>query len=234
MNFIVNIIEPNRLIVTWQPHKSITCNRIRRSVGIIEKCDGEYLFRYSYDSIDFKHARDEGMELFRPFSSPEKIYDKNVIEFFSARLPPRNRNDFNRYLESIRIKSGVKISNFALLGYSEGRLPSDGYAFLHPFDDATPNFEVLLEVSGHRFYENRSFLNIGDDLDLKPDKDNIYDSNALAFFKNNTIVGYVNRFLTSAVYKWLYLYNIKINVEKVSKFSEINRIYAFIKVSNKP
>ena len=82
---------------------------------------------------------------------------QNVLPSFMKRLPPRSRGDFGRFLDALRIKSEAKdeISNFALLGYSGAKLPDDDFTVIHPFENASVPFELMLPVQGYRHYKEQ-------------------------------------------------------------------------------
>ena len=110
------------------------------------------------------------------------------------RIPPRKRNDFTSFLKSIRIDPNLTLSNLALLAYSEGKLPSDGFSFVHTFEDATPAFEIFSEVAGYRHYASDVHeIYVGFKIQFVPEPENEYDENAIKIIAGGIKIGYVNR-----------------------------------------
>jgi hypothetical protein len=160
--------------------------------------------RYLTQSEDFKKAVEIGFVGYPAFPKFEKIYKEGVIETFLLRLPPRERPDFDRYLESLRISPSVKISDFALLGYSGARLPSDWFSIVHPFDEVEGPCELLTEVAGFRYYAGVNMdLSVGMSATLQPEPDNPYDSQAIAVLVDGTKIGFIGRGLLNTFHRWL-------------------------------
>ena len=127
-----------------------------RIVAELRRSGDDADLAYLVESPDFLDAKTKGFEGFYPGFPGEKVH-KNVLSAFIRRLPPRQRNDFDRFLEAIRIRPGTQVSDFALLGYAGARLPSDDFAIIHPFDDANPPFEFLLMLAGYQYYDRIRF-----------------------------------------------------------------------------
>ncbi len=154
--FIEHIIEPKALNLVWQSpldegRKRLVVAKLCKVEDNQEKAglDLEYLT----NTKDFVEAQKLGFKGYSAFTlrgrEGEELHRyKDLMQSFLSRLPPRKREDFNEYLEGFRIKSDSKLSDFALLGYTAARLPSDSFSILHTFEDAVGPFEFLLEVVG--------------------------------------------------------------------------------------
>ena len=109
---------------------------------------------YLKESEDFSKAQSLEFEDYPGFAIEKEIH-KNVLTSFMKRLPPRSRGDFSRFLDALRIKSDAEVSDFALLGYSGAKLPDDDFTIIHPFENASPPFELMLFVQGYRYYKDQ-------------------------------------------------------------------------------
>jgi hypothetical protein len=202
MNLITHIIEPRRLYLDWQGPEG--GDRSRRIVAEFVRTNHDVELRYLTQSEDFKKAVHIGFLGYPAFPKFERIYKEGVIETFMLRLTPRERSDFNKYLESFRISTVAQISDFALLGYTGAKLPSDGFSIVHPFDDVDDPCELLTEVAGFRYYEGMNMqLSVGISATLQKEPNNPYDSQAIAVIVNGTKIGYIGRGLLNTFHRWL-------------------------------
>ena len=229
MNFIRHIIEPKRLLLAWQAANG---DRTRRLVGELTRTEDNVELRYLEDSKDFHEAVKNGFVGYQAFPRAKRVYTKGVVEAFIRRLPPRSRPDFNKYLESLRIPADTRISDFALLGYSGARLPSDWFALVHPFDDAKGPCEFLTEVAGFRYYEGMNMnLSTGIEVSLKPEPENPYDPMAIMVLINDKRIGYIGRGQLEAFQKWLQGNIINAVIEKISGPFERPIVMLFVTIS---
>ncbi len=202
MNLITHIIEPQRLYLVWQGPEG--GDRARRIVAELIKTNHAIELHYLTQSADFKRARENGFEGYPAFPKTDRVYKEGVIETIMLRLPPRERSDYNKYLESLRISPSVQISDFALLGYSGAKLPSDGFSIVHPFDQVDEPCELLAEVAGFRYYEGMTMeLAVGMSATLQPEPGNLYDPQAIMVIVNGKKIGYIGRGLLDAFHRWL-------------------------------
>jgi len=148
--YIEHIIDPSRLLLSWQAPEGM--DRRRYIVAELRRHGDDADLVYLRDGADYEAAKAKGFAGDYPGFPPDKEH-VNVLAAFMRRLPPRHRGDFSQFLDAIRIPSGEKISDFALLGYAGARLPGDDFSIIHPFDDATPPFEFLLLVAGYRYHQ---------------------------------------------------------------------------------
>lgn len=194
MKFIEHLIEPERLLLSWQAQDST--KRSRFIVGELVRKSNNFILNYFKDSPDYMEATQHGFIGYPAFSrSQYSSYDNQVLEAFTRRLPPRNRKDFYRYLEIRGINPDSNISNFALLGYTGAKLPDDGFELVHPFENVTTTFELITEIAGFR--HNSVLLpdeiNLGDTVNFIPEPNNEFDHQAIRIELNKKKLGYIDR-----------------------------------------
>ncbi len=234
MRYIEHIVEPDKLLLSWQtsiPGES----RLRMFVAELVRRgdDADADLVYLKDSEDFSRAQKLGFERYPGFTIEKDVHN-NVLTSFMKRLPPRNRGDFGRFLDALRLKSDVKISDFALLGYSRAKLPDDDFTIIHPFENATPPFEFLLPVQGYRYYQEQlplKALTTEMQATFEVEPDNRFDPNAIKITINGILAGYVSRGLTDSFHKWMRS-NLTISayVERINGTEERPEIYLYVLV----
>jgi hypothetical protein len=84
---------------------------------------------YLVDSPDYFRAKELGFDSYCGFPLEKGVRHKDALPLFVCRLPPRTRTDFPEFLAGLHLPRDAKISDFALLGYSGGRLPGDCFSF---------------------------------------------------------------------------------------------------------
>lgn len=204
MRQIEHIVEPDRLLLSWQTASE--SDRGRMLVAELIRNNGDADLIYLKDSDDFSKAKNLGFKGYPGFEIEKGIAYKNVLISFMKRLPPRSRRDFGRFLDALRIKSSAEISDFALLGYSGAKLPDDDFTVIHPFENASPPFELMLPVQGYRHYQKQlPFDELSEDMqaEFETEPDNPKDPGAIKIIINGVIAGYVCRGLTSSFHKWM-------------------------------
>ncbi|OGW29250.1 MAG: hypothetical protein A2X56_14285, partial [Nitrospirae bacterium GWC2_57_13] len=221
---------PQRLFLVWQGPEG--GDRARCIVAELLRTNHGIELRYLTQSDDFKKARENGFEGYPAYPKTDRVYKEGVIETLMLRLPPRERSDYNKYLESLRISSAARVSDFALLGYSGAKLPSDGFSIVHPFDDVSEPCELLTEVAGFRYYEGMTMqLAVGMTAKLQPEPTNPYDPQAIMVLVKGKKVGYIGRGLLPALHRWLdNKSEITAVIEKINGRPERPSIMLFIAV----
>ncbi|GAH47357.1 unnamed protein product [marine sediment metagenome] len=192
MRYIEHIVEPDRLLLSWQAKSE----RLRMLVAELIRNDNDADLVYLKDSEEFSKAQNWGFEKYPGFDTEKEVHE-NVLGSFMKRLPPRSRGDFSRFLDALRIKPEAKdeISDFALLGYSGAKLPDDDFTVIHPFENASPPFELLLPVRGYQYYQEQLPLTkLSEDMqaDFEAEPDNEFDPEAIKIIINHVIAGYVS------------------------------------------
>lgn len=240
MNWIEHICEPRRLILAWQAPDD-TGMRFRWAVGdLTPEADaiklryfsGEEFLRLNQGkTVDELNAL--GYRGYPGFRVKDAVHTNGVFEAFMRRLPPPSRPDFAEYRQHFRLKSESTISNFAMLGYTEAKLPSDGFSVVNPLDCRDDQFELMLEVAGYRYYaKETSPISMGDLVSFKPEPSNEHDRNAVMVCVNGHRIGYVNRLQAPAFRNWFNDRQIEAVVERVNGNADRPRVFFFVRVRN--
>jgi hypothetical protein len=242
-----HIVEPTALLLTWQPVNTDHPDRTRRTVARLDRIDRQgnaVTFRYLRDTEDFDAAVAAGFKGHPAFRLPpqtasdggsgerqakgadNEVFKTSVLETFLRRLPPRKREDFPAFLAMHRLPAPFEHSDFALLGYTGAKLPSDGFAVVPVFDAGQVPCELILEVAGFRHELNAdvSSVCIGDEVQLVVEDENPHDANAVAIFHIDTCnpehrfqrIGYVNRAMTRIVRTWMKDRKVSAKIERVN------------------
>jgi hypothetical protein len=229
MRHIEHIVEPDRLLLSWQT----ASDRLRMIVAELIRSDLDADLVYLKGSEDFSRAQSLEFDGYPGFAIEKEVHT-NVLTSFMKRLPPRSRGDFDRFLDALRIKPGAEISNFALLGYSEAKLPDDDFTVINPFENATPPFELLLPVRGYSYYKDQlslADLSIDMQAGFEVEPDNQYDPEAIRIIINDAIAGYVSRGLTGSFHKWMQSdLTISAYVERINGSEQKSEIYLYVLV----
>lgn len=232
MNFIKHIIEPKRLLLAWQGPEGV--DRNKRIVATLTLLEGKVELQY-IEGEDLNKAREIGFVAHPAFPKPDRVYSDGVLDVFMKRLPPRNREDFIDYLTSLRISPDLRdtISDFALLGYSGAKLPSDGFSIIHPFDDVSVPCELIVEIAGFRYYSGMDMtVQEGSVVELIPEPNNQFDPLAIMVTLNNAKIGYIGRGQLPAFHRWLNDDKVTAIIEKINGSQNRPSIMLFITVSH--
>lgn len=233
MTPLQHIVEPERLYLTWQPLDEGAPTRTRRVVGVVMKRAGSTMgFRYLTELADYQKAKEAGFQGFPAFKANDVEQTHGVRESFLRRLPPRNREDFADYLALHRLPSPFEYSDFALLGYTRSRLPSDGFELVPWFPATAVPIDLIVEVVGVRHVNGSDVghIKIGDDVTFKIDADNPVDQDAVAVFLKGKRLGYVNRAMRSLFSDWLRVNSVSAQVERINGKPERPVVYLRVAV----
>lgn len=233
MNTIEHIVEPDRLWLLWRSNATPTSMRL--IVGEIRRAENgmQAILRYRNGTSDFETAQHEGFKGYPSFKLSTIEHEQGVLDAFVRRLPPRSRDDFSEYLDRHRLPSSPKFSDLALLAYTGGKLPSDGFEFCADLDQARPPFELVIEIAGFRYQGSASVsdLEIDAEVRLVPEPENTFDADAIAILYRDKRIGYVPRGLASTFRGWLNNgYEITATIERINGKPERPLIYLFVKV----
>lgn len=239
-----HIVEPVALLLTWQPVDEHHPVRTRRVVARIDRQGADATFRYLQNTDDFRAAwaagfkghpafklgiqdeRNVGKGVGNDEDSDRQVFKTGVLETFLRRLPPRKREDFPDFLAMHRLPSPFVHSDFALLGYTGAKLPSDGFSIVPIFSANSAPCDLVLEVAGFRHEPNADIaaLCIGDEVRLVAQEDNPHDINAVAIFHVDEgnpdagllRIGYVNRAMTGILRLWMKDRQVSATIERVN------------------
>jgi hypothetical protein len=234
MSLLRHIVEPDRLLLTWQPPDENASVRTRRIVGEIYKdAGGQVIFRYLTGTPDFDAAKQAGFKDFPAFPLDKGELRQGVIESLLRRLPPRKREDFADYLAQHRLPNPFNHSDMALLGYTGARLPSDGFGLVPVFPQNAIPCEVLLEIAGlrHVFSGDLNAIRVGDPVTLQIDPENPVDQDAVVVLHRGQRLGYVNRALRQPMGRWLHSHDVSASVERINGKPERPLLYVKVSVT---
>lgn len=191
MKTLHTIVEPNTLLVTWQPKSG----GARYLIATIARNSDDYIFTYQTESKDFELAKNAGFLGHPAFKLDVAVHTNNVLDPFLRRLPPKSRGDFGRYLQQHCLPSPFNASDFALLGYTGAKSPADGFILFPDFSDIQTSFEYVLEVAGTRYEKglDLEYIRLEDQVTFVPEEKNRFDENAIAVYHDQGKIGYVNK-----------------------------------------
>ena len=234
MRYIEHVIEPERLLLSWQAQAPES--RMRHIVAELRRNGNDADLVYLRESQDYLTAKTNGFDGNYPGLSAEKNHS-GVLAVFMRRLPPRDRTDFSKFLEAIRIEPGTDISDFALLGYAGGKLPGDDFYIIHPFDQVEPPFEFLMFVAGYRYYQqdvpyNEVKVAMSARFEFEPDNEHDPDAVRVVIPEvSSGTAGYVCRGLLPQFRKWMLAgLNLKATVERKNGVSDQQLVFLFVQV----
>lgn len=206
MNQIEHIIEPKRLWLVWRPPISAAVRSRRTVAEIVADTEGAGVkLRYLYETPDFIKAKEEGFTGYPAFDCSQQQHSEGVLGSFMRRLPPRKRDDFANYLRQHRLPTSAVISDMALLGYTNAKLPGDSFELYLDLTNAVPPLEIIMEVAGFRHQGSTSTegLYTGDPIVFKAEPDNLHDHEAIMVFHSGRKIGYVPRSTAPAMLTWM-------------------------------
>lgn len=104
-------------------------------------------------------------------SETETVDTEGVEAVFMRRIPPRSRPDFDAYCRHFGLPDGRPVSNWALLGLTGAKLPSDGFSLVDPLDPDGERCDLMLEVAGFRHQDARetATVSVGNTVQLIPE-----------------------------------------------------------------
>ncbi|GES47134.1 hypothetical protein RsS62_63860 [Rhizobium dioscoreae] len=237
-NQIEHIVEPRRLLLTWQTLDD-SKTRTRFAVGELRAGSRPSFTYFSEDEFlrlngkSLAEVRSIGYAQYPAFKPTKPHHTDGVLEAFLRRLPPRNRADFDKYISHFRISGSADLSDFALLGITEAKLPADGFALVDPLDDTEAAREMMIEVAGHRHYPCELTGAIGEAVELTPEPENEWDPSAVMVFAQGKKVGYINKFQCAAFKKWIQESRVGAVIERVNGTATHPRLYIFARVSSR-
>jgi hypothetical protein len=152
-----------------------------------------------------------------------------VMAAFLRRLPPRSRPDFEAYKAHFRLSRATELSDFAMLAYTEAKLPSDGFSLVNTLEGVSAPCELMLEVAGYRYYIKQTRpLHIGQRAKLVPEPTNPKDANAISVQVDDQIIGYVNRLQTEAFHRWIGKGEVMAEIERLNGSADRPRAFIFV------
>ncbi len=230
MTAIRHIVEPTRLVLSWQPAEG---TRSRLAVGEIFKRDDIVTFRYLMGTPEFDSARSAGFQGYPAFGLTQEEHTRGVLDTFLTRLPSRSRGDFPDFLKHHRLPDNTLISDFSLLGYTTAKLPSDSFELIPLFDDDFAELELILEACGFRHQNvDPTALRQGAPIEFGAEPNNPHDPNAVAMLAAGQKIGYVNRILSPTFSRWLQRRPVSGQLDRINGRAERPLVYVFTEIRN--
>jgi hypothetical protein len=239
-NWIERPCVPKRLFLAWQP-ADLAGDRFRWAVGQLEPEGFDCTLRYfgrgaEFDALNPSHTYDELLRLGYPgypaFPLKREVHREGVLSAFMRRLPPRSRPDFAEYASQFRLRPDSRLSDFALLGLTEAKLPSDGFSLVDPLDVHLDFCELMLEVAGYRHYVGKLPLTprLADPVEMLPEPSNPYDRNAVQICLSEHKIGYVNRLQAGTFLQWISERRISACIERLNGDPGRPRAFVFVRI----
>lgn len=169
--------------------------------------NSRYEFRYCNE---VKEAAEDGFEPLLCFPDLNKKYeDEKLFSVFSSRLPDKKRKNIKDILKKYGLED---YDEYTLLKRSGARLPIDNLEFIDPILDGEKDITRIFYMAGVRHYLNCDGedclkaipITRGDEVFLKKDSENKYDTNAVKVLDySGQVLGYIPRYYSSSVTKLL-------------------------------
>lgn len=200
----------NTLWLIWKSSKK----RQRYKIGELKQevdPNGVSSYTFEYTDPELNDARSDGFDFFPGFNENQKkvYYSQNLFENIKTRLLNHRRSDFLELLNKYNLKDGA--SDWEVLVATRGRLVTDDFEFVAPFDEQRIEFDV----AGIRYgdlaekctkdcnNDSVSLVDVNTVLELKSENNNIYDPNAVAIYlpcaNQSYRIGYVPRYYSRQI-----------------------------------
>lgn len=201
----------------------------RHIVGVLKK-NATQGVRFEYLPKGVEAAEKDGFSPYTEFPDLGKIYNGNVLDFFSQRLIKSERSDISDFFDFWEIDSKYKDDKYYLLAHTQGLNPADNFEFLA---DYNPNSSLrfLTDIAGlSKQSLPADFIKAGDILSYYLEENNEFDNKAVKVFKGNLEVGYIKKIHSRVFHK--YKGNkLSLLVKAVEQNGIIKRV--FVKVCSK-
>lgn len=167
--------------------------RLRYKVGELVNNDSSFEFQYTNPELD--NATSAGFKGFPGFNFKDKYRSLLLFSNIKNRLPNRYRPDYLDIMNEYNLSGDA--SDWDVLVATRGRLVTDDYEFVLPFDKKKIEFEVAGVRHRKDYTKFKDTLTIGDKVKLIPEPTNEYDKNAIKIVsmgEKEHHLGYVPRF----------------------------------------
>ncbi|QQP90565.1 hypothetical protein IGS68_04785 [Skermanella sp. TT6] len=246
-NWVRIVSEPQRLYLAWQAPDHLG-DRFRWAVGELRPRGDDFLFRYFQDDAEFaalnqhrsrnqdrsfNHLISLGYKGYPAFGLKPRHYETGVRDAFVSRMPPRNRPDFSEYMRQFRLAPELPLSDFALLGLTEAKLPSDGFSFVDPLNPDADQCDLLLEIAGYRYYHQNITASVGSSVELLPEPDNQFDPHAVKISSKGITMGYINGLQASTFLRWFQERRVSGVIERLNGRTGRPRAFIFVRIRPK-
>lgn len=206
-------------------------SRTRRVIGELFAQNGEYLFRYISQNGSLEKATQEGFIGYPSFPEIDtsRVYS-NALVPFARRLPERRRSDFIRQKLAYGLNENKDYSDFELLGHFSGRIASDEFELIDPFDEIVAGNKILVELTGVRHFQ----MEINTDYNGQPvllnhDEGNCYDEYATKVVLNDgTGIGWINSVQNQNLLNAISNLNYIANIFRTNGRASYPRVFVFV------
>lgn len=183
------------IFLTWRSQK----NQKWYPIGLLNNGD---MFRFRYTQGVLEANKECGFRPFECFPSfTDTYYSKNLFPLFENRLPSKNRNDYETYLEYLNLDGNMD-DPITILGRSGGQRQTDYCElFTPPQPDNDGKFHSHFFARGLSHFAESTVERINqlrekESLELMHDFQNDYDPNAFLIRTEDQInLGFVPRYL---------------------------------------
>ncbi len=241
MNLVRHIVTPHRLFLAWQGPEERK-DRYRYAVGEVSRESQSVTLRYFGDeefrAYNNERPRERVLQLgfggYPGFIPSKDMHENGVLSALMRRVPSQAREDFPQYRKQFSLASDVALTDFDVLALTEAKLPSDGFSVVDPLEKRSfqQDRDFMFEMAGyrHHLHEHNIKLAVGDILDIQPEPTNEVDAGAVAFLKDEKLLGYINRLQAPAFIEWGQHCRVSAKVERLNGTSMKPRAFVFITV----
>lgn len=208
--------------MAWRPARG----KRRIIVGKIKSNASSTVFSYIENGVN--EAKQFGFVCFPDFPDTSKEYSTNVMRTLSQRVNNSERSDIDDYYRFWEIPKESRGNIYRMLAYTGGILATDNFEFIADFYSIR-DLTLVSEVSGLSIcpLENGT-ISEGDTLQWKHEKENEYDSHAIALYKGDAKIGYVKR-IHSLIFFKQGKERLSVTVKKIESNGHINKAYIAIR-----
>ncbi len=178
--------------------------RRRYKIGILNYENGKYSFKYVNPELD--DAIQNSFKCFPGFEDVNKEYvSGELFPNIVTRLPNPSRPDYLDILNAYGLEGNSTIMD--ILVATRGRLITDNYEFVLPFDEQKIEFDIAGISHSKDIKKIIKDIIINDRLELEKEPNNKFDNNAIKIMINKNgkkyHIGYVPRYYASDLSKLL-------------------------------
>lgn len=203
---IVDPIQTERALLTWQRPLSMAGRRDRFAVGELRQTDDGVEFSYFSDDALIS-AREAGYRSYPGLLPTAHRTGAEGLSVLMRRLPPTDRSDFPDFMRAFGLDPDAGFSDLSLLAYTGARLKSDNDSFgiTETFDGFTRPFDYVFDVAGVRHYrEAMDTTPEGSDVFFRHEADSQHDAQAVEIVNEGGLrLGYLNKLQAAKMLQWM-------------------------------
>ena len=225
-DMITDPIQTRRALLTWQRPLEQPGSRDRFAVAELLQCEGGVAFSYLGEG-SLAPALEAGFSGYPGLALGEAHEADTAIDVLARRLPPRDRPDFDDFMETFGLSPQADFSDLSLLAYTGARLTGDSFGVTETFEGFDRPFRYVFDVSGYRHYRSGApDLAVDEPVIFRRDPTNEHDSDAIEIARENDArLGYVNRLQAQTVQRWIEHGSIDARVFRLGGHSVYPRLF---------